>query len=80
LNSINLLQKIRLIYDVMIYFNSTTMDKNELSQLIPEEINTHLQIFGKESWEMDYNLFGSCQFCNSRIDELGYCACGGSAD
>jgi hypothetical protein len=64
----------------MIYFNSTTMDKNELSQLIPEEINTHLQIFGKESWEMDYSLFGSCQFCNSRIDELGYCACGGSAD
>lgn len=54
------------------------MDKNESSQLIPEEINTHLHIFGKESWEMDYNLFGSSQFCNSRIDELGYCACGGS--
>jgi hypothetical protein len=56
------------------------MGKNKSSQLIPDSINTHLQIFGKESWEMDYDLFGYCQFCNSRIDELGYCACGGSAD
>ena len=56
------------------------MNKNESSQLIPEEINTHVQIFGKESWEMDYDLFGYCQFCNSQISKLGYCACGGSAD
>ena len=47
------------------------MGKNKSSQLIPDSINIHLQIFGKESWEMDYDSFGYCQFCNSRIDELG---------
>lgn len=56
------------------------MDKNKLSQSIPDELNTHLEKFGKESWEMSYDQFGYCQFCNSRIDELGYCACGGSAN
>jgi hypothetical protein len=56
------------------------MRKNKLLQLIPDSINTHLHIFGKESWEMHYDLFEYCQCCNSRIDELGYCACGGSAD
>jgi len=32
------------------------MDKNELSQLIPEEINTHLQIFGRShgKWTIIY--------------------------
>ena len=74
------IKRFELKYNVLIYINYILMNKNESSQLIPEEINTHLQIFGKESWEMDYNLFGYCQFCNSRIDELGYCACGGSAD
>jgi hypothetical protein len=29
---------------------------------------------------MSYDLFGYRQFCNCRIDELGYCACGGTAD
>jgi hypothetical protein len=75
------IQKIGFKYDIVNYVNNVAlMNKKEPSQIIPEEINTHFQIFGKESWEMDYDLFGSCQFCNSRIDELGYCACGGSAD
>ena len=56
------------------------MNKNESSQLIPDEINIHLYKFGKESWEMSYDLFGYRQFCNCRIDELGYCVCGGTAD
>ena len=43
---------------------------------IPEEINDHLRIFGKEAWEIDYNKFGRCEVCGSRIDEFGYCACG----
>lgn len=47
---------------------------------IPSEINVHLELYGKESWEVDYNLFGYCDTCNSRIDEFGYCACGGAAD
>ena len=45
---------------------------------IPREINVHFQMFGKESWEVDYDKFGYCDICNSRIDEFGYCACGGN--
>jgi len=47
---------------------------------IPREIDDHLRMFGKEPWEVDYNLYGYCDMCNSRIDEFGLCACGGSAD
>jgi hypothetical protein len=67
-------------YDVTNLFYFNIIDKNGSSQLIPDEINTHLQIFGKDSWEMNYSLFGNCQFCNCRISELDYCACGGSAE
>jgi hypothetical protein len=45
---------------------------------IPEEIDDHLRIFGKNAAEVDYNMFGECPFCGSRIDEFGYCACGGN--
>ena len=41
----------------------------------------HLRIFGKKAIDVDYNLFGYCDFCNTRIDEFGFCACsGGAAD
>jgi hypothetical protein len=50
------------------------------ANLIPREIDEHFQRFGKEPWEVDYDLFGYCDVCSSRIDEFGYCACGGSAD
>lgn len=43
--------------------------------IIPEEINDHLKLFGKESWEVDYDKIGRCEICGSRIDEFGYCAC-----
>lgn len=45
---------------------------------IPEEIDDHLRLFGKVAEDVDYNSVGECQFCNSRIDEFGYCACGGN--
>jgi hypothetical protein len=45
---------------------------------IPEEINDHLKIFGKDAEDVDYDSFGECLFCSSRIDEFGYCACGGN--
>ena len=45
---------------------------------IPEEIDDHLKIFGKVAEDVDYNSVGECLFCNSRIDEFGYCACGGN--
>ena len=45
---------------------------------IPEEVNIHHQIFGKEFSEIDYDSIGQCLFCNSRIDEFNFCACGGN--
>ena len=45
---------------------------------IPEELNLHLKNFGKEASEVDYDSIGPCPFCNSRIDEFNYCACGGN--
>ena len=46
-----------------------------------DEDDDHLKIFGKYAVDVDYNRFGYCNFCNTRIDEFGYCACsGGAAD
>jgi hypothetical protein len=55
---------------------------------IPEEINVHKQIWGKNADQVIYGgLEGSedgdtyvelCPICDSRIDEFGYCACGGN--
>ncbi|HET9773999.1 MAG TPA: hypothetical protein VFP25_03350 [Nitrososphaeraceae archaeon] len=46
-----------------------------------ENNDDHLRIFGKKAIDVDYNLFGYCDFCNTRIDEFGFCACsGGAAD
>ena len=41
---------------------------------IPEEINVHRIL----SIEVDYDSLGECPFCNSRIDEFDFCACGGN--
>jgi hypothetical protein len=45
---------------------------------IPEEVNVHRKNFGKDASEVDYDSIGPCPFCNSRIDEFNYCACGGN--
>lgn len=46
-----------------------------------DEDDDHLKIFGKYAVDVDYNRFGYCFLCNTRIDEFGYCACsGGAAD
>jgi len=45
---------------------------------IPEELNVHHRIFGKDPIEVDYDCLGECPFCNSRIDEFDFCACGGN--
>ena len=53
---------------------------------IPEEINVHKQIWGKNAEEViygggegeDQDYEYMCPMCNSRIDEFGYCACGGN--
>jgi hypothetical protein len=44
---------------------------------IADEINDHLKIFGKNAHEVDYDSNGTCPFCNARIDEFNFCACGG---
>ncbi|HZD35364.1 MAG TPA: hypothetical protein VE130_09190 [Nitrososphaeraceae archaeon] len=55
---------------------------------IPEEINVHKKIWGKDADRVIYGgLEGDkdgdayaelCPICSSRIDEFGYCACGGN--
>lgn len=45
---------------------------------IAYEINDHLKIFGKDTDEVDYDGYEQCPFCNSRIDEFRFCACGGN--
>jgi hypothetical protein len=48
----------------------------------PEEINVHKLIWGKDADQVIYGgLEGNeelCPICDSRIDEFGYCACGGN--
>lgn len=50
------------------------------SDLIPREIDDHLIRFRKAAGDVDYNLYGYCSICNSRVDEFDYCACGEAAD
>ncbi len=48
---------------------------------VSEELDDHFKNFGKYASDVNYNLFGYCNFCNTRIDEFGYCACiGGIPD
>jgi hypothetical protein len=49
-----------------------------LSEEIDNEINDHFKNFGKDANDVDYNGNGLCPFCNSRIDEFNFCACGGN--
>jgi hypothetical protein len=63
------------------------MNTNDVD--IPEEINVHKQNWGKNADQVIYGREGGetgeiddddyiCFFCRSRIDEYGYCACGGN--
>jgi hypothetical protein len=46
--------------------------------VVPPEIDTHFQLYGKHMWEVVYTE--KCPRCDKRIDEFGYCACNGFAD
>ena len=50
----------------------------EEKQEIPEEINDHMKLFGKEPWEIEYG--DKCPLCNSRFDEFEGCACDSKGD
>ena len=45
---------------------------------IPQEIDDHFKLFGKEPWEVEYGE--KCTICNVRIDEYGFCSCGSGGD
>lgn len=45
---------------------------------VPEEIDDHYRMYGKDPWEIAYGE--KCAVCDSRIDEFGFCACDSSAD
>lgn len=56
------------------------MDKSKLESFIPKsvvppEIDTHFQLYGKHMWEVNYSE--RCPVCDKRIDEFGLCACSG---
>ncbi len=49
-------------------------DRTRKDHGIPEEIDEHLRLYGKDASDVKYGE--RCPFCDSRIDEFGYCACG----
>ena len=53
---------------------SNTNNAIDDNNIVPLEIDTHFQIYGKHAWEVEYGE--KCPLCNKRIDEYGLCACG----
>ena len=54
--------------------NTKDGDSDADGNVIPLEIDTHFQLYGKHAWEVEYGE--RCPLCNKRIDEYGFCACG----
>ncbi|WP_148686496.1 hypothetical protein [Candidatus Nitrosocosmicus hydrocola] len=53
-------------------------EKFALNPVVPPEIDTHFQLYGKHMWEVNYTE--KCPRCEKRVDEFGYCACNGFAE
>ena len=51
---------------------------NMKDEKIHIKINDHYKLFGGKIWEITYNE--ECPFCDSRIDECGFCSCGSAGD
>ena len=81
------------IYEINIGKSKTKLTSLE-SEEIPDDINIHKKIWGKNADEVVYGSKKEreekkdkdkteqddrCLFCDSRIDEFGYCACGGAS-
>ncbi|MGC8478873.1 MAG: hypothetical protein ACP5NE_03030 [Candidatus Micrarchaeia archaeon] len=49
--------------------------KGKNRQSKEDEQDAHYRIYGKKFYEAKYSD-EICPICKSRIDELGYCACG----
>jgi len=54
--------------------NHTNSGIDDNNNIVPLEIDTHFQMYGKLAWEVEYGE--KCPLCNKRIDEYGLCACG----
>ena len=55
--------------------NGSNDDENNI---VPLEIDTHFQMYGKHMWDVQYGE--RCPLCNKRIDEYGFCACGSGGE
>ncbi len=53
--------------------SETNDDMSDSFLIVPPEIDTHLQIYGKHMWEVTY--YDRCPLCEKRMDEFGFCAC-----
>lgn len=65
------------------YNNNDNHDNNtggndDENNLVPLEIDTHFQMYGKHMWDVQYGE--RCPLCNKRIDEYGFCACGSGGE
>jgi hypothetical protein len=58
--------------------NGVGNDSDTDGNVIPLEIDTHFQMYGKHAWEVEYGE--RCPLCSKRIDEYGFCACGSQGD
>ena len=64
--------------DIIFNQKATKPIDNETESVVPLEIDTHYQLYGKHMWEVEY--FERCDRCKKKIDEFGYCACNGFVD
>jgi phosphorylcholine metabolism protein LicD len=64
--------------DKKLDFSRLHADTEEFVSVVPLEIDTHYQMFGKHMWEVEY--YERCSRCDKRIDEYGFCACNGVAE
>ena len=51
---------------------------NNDNNIVPVEIDSHFQMYGKRVYEVEYGE--RCPLCNRRIDEYGFCACGSGGE
>ena len=61
--------------------DTASKDEEKEELRVPKEINTHYQLYNTEWQDVDYDdghYDSRCPICDSRIDEYGYCACGGN--
>ena len=70
------------LYDIIaysLYTYGVTYYIMDEERIIPEEIDDHFKMYGKEPWEINYTTT-KCSLCGSRFDEYGFCSCGASGE